>query len=80
MTSMKKDRYYRFKEDSGKESVFKIDYIDKLPHGCIYGGSIRFKISTKSIVSNLGLIYTNRYYWNKSATEITADEAMVYVL
>jgi len=43
----------------------------------MYGTSLKYKLWVDAIVGNVGLIYTSRYYWDKEATEITKEEALV---
>ena len=78
MTSMKKNKYYRYYDKQRNQyNVVKINGIKYLPNGSIYGTSIRYKIYTKPISGSIGLIYTNRYFWNKESKEITKEQALV---
>ena len=78
MTSMKEDKYYRYYDNQKNEyNILKINKIDYKPDGCMYGTSLKYKLWVDAIVGNVGLIYTSRYYWDKEATEITKEEALV---
>ena len=74
---MKIGSYYRYHHDDGIDYIVKLKFKTKNSDGCVYGVHLNFKLYFIIIVGNLELLYTNQYYWNKYATEITEEEAMI---
>jgi len=78
MTSMKIGRYYRYNDTFREEHyVIRLAGVKHQPDGCMYGVSLKYKLYVDPIEGNIGIIYCSRYYWDKCATELTEDEAMV---
>jgi hypothetical protein len=80
MTSMKKGRWYIYSDVCTKNKIIKIGHIKHLPDGCIYGVNIRYKIYADTKYSDVGILYTSRYYWDKYAKELTDEEVIVECL